>query len=90
LVFGTDGGVLPHGSNAKEFSALARAGIPPIDAIRMATLRAATALGLADSLGVVAKGRAADLIAVRGDPLADLNVLASPTFVMVRGAVITR
>jgi len=90
LVFGTDGGVLAHGSNAKEFLALARAGISPIDAIRMATLNAAKAFGLADSLGVVAKGKSADLIAVRGDPLTDLVTLASPSFVMVRGVIVPR
>jgi imidazolonepropionase-like amidohydrolase len=90
LVFGTDGGVLAHGSNAKEFLALTRAGIPAIDAIRMATLNAARILGLSDSVGVVARGMSADLIAVRGDPLIDPGALASPFFVMARGAVIKR
>ena len=85
LVFGTDGGVLPHGQNAAEFGALARAGIPAIDAIRAATVNAARMLGLSDSLGVIAPGKAADLIGVDGDPLADVTALQRVRFVMLRG-----
>jgi imidazolonepropionase-like amidohydrolase len=88
LVFGTDGGVLPHGRNAEEFAAIAAAGVPPRDAIRAATINAARAFGLSDSLGVIAGGMAADIIAVAGDPLADLATLKSPRFVMSRGRVI--
>ena len=85
LVFGTDGGVLPHGRNAEEFLALARAGVTPLEAIRAATINAARAFGLSDSLGVVARGMAADIIAVEGNPLEDLSTLQRPRFVMVRG-----
>ncbi|MGQ0641719.1 MAG: amidohydrolase family protein, partial [Gemmatimonadaceae bacterium] len=88
LVFGTDGGVLPHGRNAEEFAALSRAGVSPRDAIRAATINAARALGLGDSLGVVARDMLADIIAVRGDPLTDINALTSPQFVMSRGRVV--
>lgn len=88
LVFGTDGGVLPHGRNAEEFLALARAGVSPLDAIRSATVNAARAFGLADSVGVVARGMSADVIAVAGNPLVDLMVLANPQFVMARGRVV--
>ena len=85
LVFGTDGGVLPHGRNAEEFGALVRAGVPLIEAIRAATVNAARALGLADSLGTLAPGKSADLIAVEGDPLSDPQALSRIRFVMLRG-----
>ena len=88
LVFGTDGGVLPHGRNADEFAALAGAGIPMLDAIRAATSGAARALGLAESLGTIAPGMVADLIAVEGDPLRDPTALRRVRFVMVRGQVV--
>jgi imidazolonepropionase-like amidohydrolase len=88
LVFGTDGGVLPHGGNAEEFLALARAGITPLEAIRAATINAARPFGLADSLGVLARGMAADIIAVEGNPLENLSTLQRPTFVMSRGRVV--
>src|SRR6185503_8266406 len=64
LVFGTDGGVLPHGSNAQELVALTRAGIAPLEALRAATVNAARAYQLADSLGAIAPGMIADFIAV--------------------------
>lgn len=88
-VFGTDGGVLPHGSNAAEFSALSRAGLSPIDAIRAATVNAAEAFHLQDSIGVIRAGLSADLIAVSGDPLNDITVLSRPMLVMSRGRVVS-
>lgn len=88
LVFGTDGGVLPHGENAREMAALTAAGIPPIDVLRMATVNAARALRLDDSVGTVARGMSADLIAVRGDPLVTLDVMRDVRWVMLRGAVV--
>ena len=88
IVFGTDGGVLPHGRNAEELAALERAGLRPLEAIRAATMHAARTLGLADSVGVLSRGMMADLIAVQGDPLADLTALKAPRFVMSRGRVV--
>ncbi|HJR63233.1 MAG TPA: amidohydrolase family protein [Gemmatimonadaceae bacterium] len=88
LVFGTDGGVLPHGENAREMAALTAAGIPPIDVLRMATINAARALRLDDSVGTVARGMSADLIAVRGDPLVTLDVMRDVRWVMLRGSVV--
>jgi imidazolonepropionase-like amidohydrolase len=88
LVFGTDGGVLPHGQNAKEFVALTAAGIPAWAQLQSATTGAAQALGIADSLGAIAPGMAADIIAVEGDPLADVTALQRVVFVMSRGRVV--
>jgi imidazolonepropionase-like amidohydrolase len=88
LVFGTDGGVLPHGQNALEFAALARAGVSPADALRAATIGAARALRIADSVGTIAPGKSADIIAVRGDPLRDPTVLERVEFVMLRGKTV--
>ena len=88
LVFGTDGGVLPHGQNAAEFLALSKAGVSAVDAIRMATINAAKAFALADSVGSLAPGKVADLVAVEGDPLADLSALQRVRFVMLRGRTV--
>ena len=87
VVFGTDGGVLPHGRNAEEFVALREAGIPALDAIRAATINAARAFRL-DSIGVIAAGKLADVVAVEGDPLTDLTALQRVRFVMSRGKVV--
>jgi imidazolonepropionase-like amidohydrolase len=90
LVFGTDAGVIPHGSNAQEFAALVAAGVAPLDAIRSATLGAARALRLADSLGTIAPGMIADVIAVEGDVLSDVTSLQRVRFVMLKGRVAKR
>jgi imidazolonepropionase-like amidohydrolase len=87
LVFGTDGGVLPHGQNAQEFIALYQAGIPLLDVLRSATTNAARALGL-DSLGQIAPGMVADIVALDGDPLADVTAFQRVKFVMSRGQVV--
>jgi len=88
LVFGTDGGVLPHGQNAAEFLALSRAGVSAVDAIRMATINAAKAFALGDSVGSLAPGKVADIVAVEGDPVADLSALQRVRFVMLRGKTV--
>lgn len=88
LVFGTDGGVLPHGQNAQEFVALSQAGVPALEQLRAATTNAAQALGLADSLGRIAPGMIADLVAVEGDPLSDVTAFQRVRFVISRGRVI--
>jgi imidazolonepropionase-like amidohydrolase len=88
LLFGTDGGVLPHGRNAEEFRSLVAAGLSPLEAIRAATINAAVAFRLRDSVGTIAPGMVADIIAVRGDPLADVGALLGPVFVMSRGRIV--
>jgi imidazolonepropionase-like amidohydrolase len=90
LVFGTDGGVLPHGENAKEFTALGAAGIPALEMIRSATINAASVLGIADSVGTIAPGKVADLVAVEGDPLVDIGALGRVRFVMSRGRILEK
>lgn len=88
IAFGTDAGVIPHGSNANEFASLARAGVAPAAALRAATIDAARLLGIGDSIGVIAAGQIADLVAVPGDPLADLAVLQRVVFVMQGGRTV--
>jgi imidazolonepropionase-like amidohydrolase len=86
IAFGTDCGVCPHGSNALEFVYMVEAGMSPVDALRSATLGAAELLGRAD-LGQVRSGFVADLVAVAGDPLADVELLQDIRFVMRDGQV---
>ena len=85
--FGTDAGVFPHGENAGEFRLLVDAGMSPADAILAATREAAIVLERTDELGSVEAGKVADLVAVRGDPLADIGLLQSIDFVMKDGVV---
>ncbi len=87
IAFGTDAGVFPHGRNGHEFSLLVAAGMSPADAILSATRAAAALLGQEAELGTVTPGKRADLVAVRGDPLADISLLESIEFVMRDGVV---
>ena len=89
IAFGTDTGVSAHGDNAGEFVLLTRAGMSPLDAIRSATVVAAEHLQQADA-GALTPGKAADLIAVAGDPLADVTELQRVRFVMKGGEVYKR
>lgn len=89
LVMGTDAVAGAHGQNAREIVVRVQdAGQSPVDAIRSATSLAAEALGLADSLGTLAAGRVADLIAVDGNPLTDITALRRVVFVMKGGVVV--
>ena len=88
IAFGTDAGVIPHGSNASEFFELEAIGLSRADAIRAATVHAAEAIGLAGEIGVLEKGRLADVIAVGGNPLDDLRALRSVRFVMKAGVAV--
>jgi imidazolonepropionase-like amidohydrolase len=87
VAFGTDAGVFPHGDNAKEFGFMVEAGIPPMEAILAATRNAADLLGASSRLGTIQAGRYADLVAVKGDPLADIKLLTQVSFVMKEGRV---
>ena len=90
IAFGTDTfGLSRHGENAQEFALMVAAGMTPMDAIRAATGNAAELLGSKD-VGVVAVGRYADLVAVDGDPLADVRLLEHIGFVMKGGEVVRK
>ena len=88
IAYGTDAGVSKHGRNADEFELLVKFGMPPVEAIKAATVNAADLLGLANEVGTIEAGKSADIIAVSGDPLSDVTVLKKVDFVMARGDVI--
>jgi imidazolonepropionase-like amidohydrolase len=87
MVYGTDAGVHPNGDNGKQFVWMVRYGMTPVQAIQSATINSADALGRKD-VGVIEAGRFADLIAVPGDPTADVALLESVPFVMKGGDVV--
>jgi imidazolonepropionase-like amidohydrolase len=86
IAFGTDMGVGPHGDNAKEFLYMVEAGMPAAYALQAATIHAAEVLGV-DDQGVVEAGKRADIIAMPGDPLADIGNVMKVDFVMKDGVV---
>jgi imidazolonepropionase-like amidohydrolase len=88
IAFGTDAGVSKHGRNADEFEAMVKHGMPPADAIKAATVNAADLLGLSAEVGSLEPGKRADIVAVSGDPLADVTILKRVGFVMKDGRVI--
>ncbi len=87
IAFGTDAGVSKHGRNADEFELLVKHGMTPMAAIEAATVNAAALLGVDKDVGTLEPGKAADIIAVAGDPLADVTVLKSVRFVMKGGQI---
>jgi imidazolonepropionase-like amidohydrolase len=87
IAFGTDSGVSAHGDNAHEFELMVEGGMPPMEAIRSATLTAAQLLRVDDRLGTLEAGKIADVIAVPGDPLQDIAQMKQVHFVMKDGEV---
>ncbi|MFH1600160.1 MAG: amidohydrolase family protein [Pseudomonadota bacterium] len=87
IAFGTDSGVSLHGENADEFIYMVEAGMPPAEALRAATVHAASVLGRND-LGTLAPGSIADIVAMPGDPLQDIAVVKKVDFVMKDGKVV--
>lgn len=88
IAYGTDAGVSKHGRNADEFEMLVQFGMTPAEAIQAATVNAAELLGIADQVGTLEAGKAADLIAVDADPLADVRVLKQVRYVMRSGQAV--
>ena len=88
MIFGTDAGVYPNGYNARQFATMVKWGMTPMQAIQAATANAAEALGRTADVGAIAVGRYGDVIAVAGDPLADITRLQSVAFVMKGGDVV--
>jgi imidazolonepropionase-like amidohydrolase len=88
IAYGTDSGVYPHGWNARQLPYMARHGMTTMAAIQSATVVAAELLGWEDRVGALAPGRLADVIAVPGDPLDDLELLADVPFVMQGGRIL--
>jgi imidazolonepropionase-like amidohydrolase len=90
IALGTDAGVIHHGANGHEFALMSACGLSPMQAITAGTLGAATLLGREAEVGSIAAGKAADLVAVAGDPLSDLGRLEHVDFVMKAGRVAVR
>jgi imidazolonepropionase-like amidohydrolase len=86
--FGTDAAVFPHGQNAKEFKVMVDLGMQPIDALKTATGNAADLFGIAQKTGTLEKGKFADVIAMPGDPTADITATERVSFVMKEGKII--
>jgi imidazolonepropionase-like amidohydrolase len=87
IAFGTDSAVSPHGRNAEEFALLVAHGMTPAAALRSATQEGAALLGIDNAVGTIEAGKQADLVAVSGDPLADITATQRVRFVMKGGKV---
>ena len=87
IVFGTDAGVFPHGENAKEFKYMTEVGIPMSECLQMATIRAASMLGIDAQAGSLEEGKWADIVALKGNPLEDPDAMMSIDFVMKSGII---
>ncbi|MDA0706874.1 MAG: amidohydrolase family protein [Proteobacteria bacterium] len=87
MAFGSDGAVYPHGDNGRQFAYMVEYGMTPMQAIQAATVEAAELIGWPDTVGAIEPGMFADIIAVNGDPLADVTVLENVSFVMKGGKV---
>ena len=87
IAYGTDAGVYPHGGNAKQFRHMVKWGLTPMQAIQSATVSAADLMGWQDKVGSISPGKMADIVAVSGDPLADVTLFENVVFVMKGGVV---
>jgi imidazolonepropionase-like amidohydrolase len=87
IAFGTDQGVAPHGDNAMEFVYMTEVGMPVVAAFKAATIEAAKLIGIDKDAGTIEPGKWADLVAVPGDPIADIKLVMKPSFVMKAGVV---
>src|SRR6266566_8167125 len=88
ISFGTDAAVFPHGQNAKEFKLMVDLGMTPIDALKSGTSNDADLLGIGQTVGTLEKGKRADIVAMPGDPTADITATERVSFVMKEGKII--
>ena len=88
FAFGTDAGVYPHGLNARQFGYLKQLPLTSMQMIQMATVNAADLMGWCAKVGEISPDHFADIIAVQGDPLADVTELERVKFVMKGGTVV--
>ena len=88
MPFGSGAGPFPHGTQGEQFAYFVKWGMPPLQALRAATTVAAETIGWTRDVGMVEPGKFADLVAVAGDPLADITEMSRVTFVMKGGQVI--
>ena len=86
MTFGTDAGVCPHGINARQFAFMVKYGMTPMQAIQSATVNARSHRPLG-ALRLDHRGKSADIVAVKGDPLSDIHVLEHVSFVMKEGTI---
>ncbi len=87
VALGTDAGVYPHGENGGEFWAMVTLGMTPVQALQAGTLNAAELMGWSDRVGSIRQGKLADIVAVKGNPVADVGLLKQVQFVMKDGVV---
>jgi len=87
IAMGTDAGVEPHGQNAREFSLMTKEGLGASQALMAGTANGADLLGIADQTGTLQAGKYADIIAVAGNPLADMSATEHPLLVMKEGVI---
>ncbi|MDZ4394911.1 metal-dependent hydrolase family protein [Cypionkella sp.] len=88
MIFGTDAGVYPHGMGGGQFAVMVQYGMTPMQAIQSATSNAAEALDRSDDVGAIAVGRYGDMVAVAGDPLAEIGLLANVAVVIKGGEIV--
>jgi imidazolonepropionase-like amidohydrolase len=87
IAMGTDAGVEPHGMNAREFSLMTQGGLGAVQTLMAGTANGADLLGIADQTGTLQPGKYADIIAVAGNPLADMSATEHPVLVMKEGII---
>jgi imidazolonepropionase-like amidohydrolase len=87
IAMGTDAAVEPHGLNAHEFSLMTKNGLSAAKALMAGTVNGADLLGISNRTGTLAAGKLADIVAVAGDPLADIHATEHPVFVMKEGTI---
>jgi imidazolonepropionase-like amidohydrolase len=90
IAFGTDAGVFPHGKNALEFGFMKAAGMDSYDILYSATTGAATMLGFQDEIGSIAPGKQADLVAIPGDPMQNMELMMDVQWVMKGGVIVKK